>query len=1024
MLKINYKKCISLILSAALSVSSLFVGNVMADTETVVMKKAQKPVTINVGKGDSFQFNSIQKALDSVLEEPTEEAPLTIVINEGVYEEEVNVKLPYVAFKAQKGKKPQDIVITYDKANGHVDDPNKAKGTQQSATVTVEPSAVGFSANGITFENSYNIGEKHSHRPQAQAVALVTMADKVVLDNCRFIGRQDTLYLKGASKGKTVFGDANSARVYVKDCYIEGTVDYIFGDATAFFDNCDLFMTERKYGGHYTAANTTLSNIGYVFSNCRVMADSCYGNEPNSVVDLGRPWQGDSTYPYYGSYTAFINCVLPNCLNSKGFVPWNDSTVKNKIRYIEYGSVNSNGELLDLSSRNDFMRILTKEQADVLTAYNVLRGDDDWNPSKSSASGDKINVLDVTLDNYSLNIPENESKKINALVLPLNASNKNLNWVSDDESIATVDDDGNVTGISTGKTNIKAITADNGFSAYATVNVTPKRTEVPVIKNIGFVSDSKSLDNITVGDTIKLDYSYENEQDNYIDNALVKWCAVNSNGDEFIITEGKKLKSYVVDNVDIGFKIKAYVYPETTTSYGDVGEVKSFSTNNFIEENDQNKSVLYLKDNFSDLNKHWNLNGNFRVYKNAEAQKQWSNILYNARMRFDPKKEGISSSDSIDIYTAFSGKNKSYYRLNIKRGSNSESLKLYLYKKDVNNDEILLVSDENSLSKKVPQNKGEENPYFFIKETINNGKIAVSFTLEGDIKPIMVMEYNDNSPLSGFTAYESTSDALLISSLTISDFYQNKDNNKIYLVGDSFDGLAEYLQNCFYKGKFDVVNYGECGQSVRSFINQGKFDNVINQLNTGDLLFIGFGFKDSKIDENSYLEYSVPLGVPDENGSYPSNQGVKSKTPKSVIDLDKNKVYSDEFYSYECGGTFKWFIKNYITKALNAGAIPILVTPPTRASIDENGNTIPAYTDGNYAKAILQIADEMNVLCIDLNDITKTIFDEQFDKFIDNVNSESDFDKLNYNYLGYKTVVDEIIETLKNSDIEAKNALI
>lgn len=91
--------------------------------------------------------------------------------------------------------------------------------------------ATGFKADNITVQNSYNIGTNNS---QVQAVAFSSQADKVVLNNCRLIGRQDTLYLRGASKGQTNYGSANSVRTYLKNCYIEGTVDYIFGDGTAF----------------------------------------------------------------------------------------------------------------------------------------------------------------------------------------------------------------------------------------------------------------------------------------------------------------------------------------------------------------------------------------------------------------------------------------------------------------------------------------------------------------------------------------------------------------------------------------------------------------------------------------------------------------------------------------------------------------------------------------------------------------------------------------------------------------------
>ena len=102
-------------------------------------------------------------------------------------------------------------------------------GTDQSGTVLLTSNATGFSASGITFKNSYNIDDHTAEGEQTPAAAFGSAADTVYLKDCRFIGRQDTLYLHGAG-----------SRVQVQDCYIEGTVDFIFGDADAYFTNCDL----------------------------------------------------------------------------------------------------------------------------------------------------------------------------------------------------------------------------------------------------------------------------------------------------------------------------------------------------------------------------------------------------------------------------------------------------------------------------------------------------------------------------------------------------------------------------------------------------------------------------------------------------------------------------------------------------------------------------------------------------------------------------------------------------------------
>lgn len=1029
------KGIICSILSICLMFNGLFVENILGAGENAPMKKAKRPVTLNVGKEERFKFHSIQDALDSVTEEPTVYAPLTIIINEGVYEEEIHVKIPYVIFKAPEGVSSKNVVITYDKANGHVDDPQKAKGTQDSATVTLEKDAIGFKAEGITFQNSYNIGDEHSHRPQAQAVALVSMTDKVFFNKCRFIGRQDTLYLKGASKGKTVFGDVNDARTYLKDCYIEGTVDYIFGDGTAFFENCDLHMTYRENGGHYTAANTTLSNIGYVFYKCTLTADPQYGNEPNSVVDLGRPWQGDDAYPYYGSHTVFIECVMPDCLNSLGFVPWNDSTVKNKIRYMEYGSVDSEEKPIELAPiRNDFMKLLTKEQAESYTVVNVLNG---WNPEDPLAEYDgHPMVLGVTLDKYSLSIPQNSSEKINAVVLPLKASlNEKINWTSENENIAKVDEDGNVTGVSEGQTIVSARTEENNFEVQAIVIVTAERTSVPTVKEI-----SLSQETAKTGDIISLNYGYDLKSDDDIDNAIIKWVAVDEDGNEFILTRGRgpKFKSYLVEDSDFGYKIKAYVYPETMTTYGNFGEGVFAETTDFITSDKENAKKPYLRDNFSDMNKFWLSDGNLITYKSSDGENAWENILYNIRMRFDPQKGGISSNDSIDIYTAFKGKNKSYYRLNLKRGSNTDSLKAYLYKKEERKEEVLIASDEESLSKRVPQARGEENPYFFIKEIIENGNVKVHLTIEGEDTPAMTLSYNDNNPINGFVAFESTSDALLKTTLTVSKYSAPKDNIdddviKICLAGDStvksygsdnsIGGWGEYLQYYFDSDHVKIINKAEGGRSTRSYINQGRLSDAVSGLGKGDYLFIQFGHNDARTDENAYLEHSVPLGVPDANGIYPTLAGVKSKTPQGIYDFYKDMPYSETFYSYESGGTFKWFLKQYVEEARRVGATPVLITPVARVFFDKDGKITPHHGEGDgYVKAVLQVADEMNVACVDMFEITKTMYENygvRVTQGLQNIKSDGTMDITHYNKFGSNIVTSKLVEALRQKGIYA-----
>lgn len=115
------------------------------------------------------------------------------------------------------------------------------------------------------------------------AAALHTKADKVYLKNCLLLGRQDTLYVQGAG-----------GRVYAEDCYLEGTVDFAFGDADAWFADCTLHMAAfaERDTGYFTAANTKIGYAGLVFETCTLTVDPAYAKESGDTkVSLGRPWQ-------------------------------------------------------------------------------------------------------------------------------------------------------------------------------------------------------------------------------------------------------------------------------------------------------------------------------------------------------------------------------------------------------------------------------------------------------------------------------------------------------------------------------------------------------------------------------------------------------------------------------------------------------------------------------------------------------------------------------------------------------------
>ena len=214
-------------------------------------------------------------------------------------------------------------------------------GTFRTYTVRID-------ANAITFKN---ITIENNAAKLGQAVALHTQGDRLVFLNCRFLGNQDTVYT----------GMPNT-RLYFKDCYIEGTTDFIFGPSTAWFEQCAIHCKANSY---ITAASTPQEvAYGYVFNQCTITCAA----DVNKVY-LGRPWRD------YG-YTLFMNCNLPSQIRPEGWHQWRPEAVKT-ARYMEY---NNQGEGATTSQRVPWSRQLTKKEASKITPEAVFTIHNEWTP--------------------------------------------------------------------------------------------------------------------------------------------------------------------------------------------------------------------------------------------------------------------------------------------------------------------------------------------------------------------------------------------------------------------------------------------------------------------------------------------------------------------------------------------------------------------------------------------------------------------------------------------------------------------
>lgn len=314
------------------------------------------PDTLVVSRDGTGQFRNITEAIEVC--RAFMEYHKVIYIKKGTYKEKVIIP-QWLTNIELCGEDRDQTVITYDDHANIIMDArfwpaetseqlmamgNRAKlGTFRSFTVRVD-------ANDITFKN---LTIENNAARLGQAVAIHTQGDRLTFVNCRFLGHQDTVYT-GMPR----------TRIYFKDCYIEGTTDFIFGPSTAWFEHCDILCKANSY---ITAASTPQDvPYGYVFNDCRI---SCA--EGVDKVYLGRPWRD------YG-YTLFMNCELPRQIRPEGWHQWRPEAVKT-ARYMEY---NNRGEGAATDKRVSWSRQLSKKEAQKITLNNVFSVNQSWSPQQ------------------------------------------------------------------------------------------------------------------------------------------------------------------------------------------------------------------------------------------------------------------------------------------------------------------------------------------------------------------------------------------------------------------------------------------------------------------------------------------------------------------------------------------------------------------------------------------------------------------------------------------------------------------
>lgn len=298
------------------------------------------PDTLVVARDGTGQFRTINEAVEVC--RAFMEYHKVIYVKKGVYKEKVIIP-SWLTNIEVCGENAENTIITYDDhANIRFEETGLPMGTFRTYTVKVQ-------GNYITFKN---ITIENNAARLGQAVALHTEGDHLVFINCRLLGNQDTVYT----------GVANT-RIYFKNCYIEGTTDFIFGPSTAWFESCTIHSKQDSY---VTAASTPADvTYGYVFNNCKLTAA-----EGVTKVYLGRPWR-----PY--AYTLFMNCELGSHIVPAGWHNWGKASNEETARYAEY---NNSGAGASTKDRAPWSKQLTKKEAAKVTLENVFKIDNNWIP--------------------------------------------------------------------------------------------------------------------------------------------------------------------------------------------------------------------------------------------------------------------------------------------------------------------------------------------------------------------------------------------------------------------------------------------------------------------------------------------------------------------------------------------------------------------------------------------------------------------------------------------------------------------
>ncbi|KAF3453328.1 hypothetical protein FNV43_RR03768 [Rhamnella rubrinervis] len=294
---------------------------------------------IVVDKNGGGNSRTVQGAVDMVPQHNTQRVKIYIL--PGIYREKIFIPStkPYISFIGQQNQTSRTIITWNNKASDK-DQHGVELGTYNSASVAIESDY--FCATAVTFENS--VVAVPGVRGM-QAVALRIAGDKAMFYKVKILGTQDTLL------------DDTGSHYFYK-CYIQGSVDFIFGRSTSLYKECDLHSIAKGTGAiaahHRDSPSET---TGFSFVNCIITG--------SGSTYLGRAW---------GDYARIIYscCVLPNIIIPSGWTDWNHPS---RQKTVEFGEYHCRGQGADTRGRVPWLKSFNDKEIRTFLGMKFINGE-------------------------------------------------------------------------------------------------------------------------------------------------------------------------------------------------------------------------------------------------------------------------------------------------------------------------------------------------------------------------------------------------------------------------------------------------------------------------------------------------------------------------------------------------------------------------------------------------------------------------------------------------------------------------